>query len=173
MILIIDMSCHVLGFDEFVKPIANIIGECSIKRYNEQIDLEKYDKIILSGTYLRDNSYLSQISKFDWIPRYKGKFLGICAGMQVLGLTFGSKLIKCKEVGMTKIITTEKNPLISGDFSTYELHNYSIIPSSDFLTLAKSNKCAQAIKHKSKEFYGALFHPEVRNSEIIKRFISV
>jgi GMP synthase-like glutamine amidotransferase len=31
----------------------------------------------------------------------------------------------------------------------------------------------QAIKHKQKDIFGVLFHPEVRNREIIERFVHV
>ena len=59
------------------------------------------------------------------------------------------------------------------EFEAYELHNYSVKPSKDFEILAKSKKCVQAIKHKSKPIYGILFHPEVRNKWIIKRFLKL
>jgi len=37
--------------------------------------------------------------------------------------------------------------------------------------LAESAKCVHAIKHKLKDVYGVLFHPEVRNKEVVERFI--
>ncbi|HII85303.1 TPA: hypothetical protein HA273_01700 [Candidatus Bathyarchaeota archaeon] len=51
------------------------------------------------------------------------------------------------------------------------MHNYSLESPKDFEVLATSEKCVQAIKHKSKNIYGVLFHPEVRNQEIIRRFV--
>ena len=39
--------------------------------------------------------------------------------------------------------------------------------------LAESSKCIQAVKHKEKNIYGVLFHPEVRNQEILKKFIQL
>ncbi len=74
---------------------------------------------------------------------------------------------------MTEISTLKENPLFQGDFKAYTLHNYSVEPSQTFETLAESTKCIQAIKHKQKNIYGVLFHPEVRNQEILKRFIQL
>ena len=42
----------------------------------------------------------------------------------------------------------------------------------NFNILAETNSI-QAIKHKEKPFYGIMFHPEVRNEEIVKNFISL
>ena len=67
----------------------------------------------------------------------------------------------------------KQNPLFQGDFRGYTLHNYSVAPSQTFETLAESTKCIQAIKHKQKDIYGVLFHPEVRNQEILKRFVQL
>ena len=80
-------------------------------------------------------------------------------------------MVKCHEIGMTKITTLKANPLFSSSFNAYTLHNYAIVPSSAFEVLAESAKCVQAIRHKQKDVYGVLFHPEVRNKEVIQRFI--
>jgi GMP synthase-like glutamine amidotransferase len=37
--------------------------------------------------------------------------------------------------------------------------------------LAESAKCVHAMKHRQKDIYGVLFHPEVRNKEVLQRFI--
>ena len=36
-----------------------------------------------------------------------------------------------------------------------------------------SGEEAEIIKHKEKETYGVIFHPEVRNKEIIKKFLEL
>jgi GMP synthase (glutamine-hydrolysing) len=74
---------------------------------------------------------------------------------------------------MAEISTLKENPLFQGNFKAYTLHNFSVKPCQTFETLAKSTKCIQAIKHKQKNIYGVLFHPEVRNQEIIQRFIKL
>jgi len=177
MILIVNMNNNPLALYEFVLPIASIVkrhGKYDIKHYSE-IQPEKlgmYSGIILSGTTLKEDKYLGDIKKFEWIKEFDKPVLGICAGMQVISLVFGSKLSKCKEIGMVDIRTVKDNPLFSSSFESYALHNYAIDPSDKLDVLAKSANCVEAVKVKDKNAYGVLFHPEVRNKEIIERFCS-
>jgi GMP synthase-like glutamine amidotransferase len=178
MILVVDMNFkkNSLGFTEFVSPIISIaeeLDECVVRHYSEvrQEDTRNCSKLILSGTALKDNATLKQTEKFEWIKDCDKPVLGICAGMQTIGLVFGSRLEKCLEIGMTQITTLMANSLFSSSFKAYSLHNYSIQPSLGFDVLAESTKCMQAVKHKEKAIYGVLFHPEVRNKEIIQNFI--
>ncbi len=178
MILIVDMNWkqNSLGYNEFVQPIAMVaekLANCTIRHYLElnNDELKFCNWIILSGTALEDTATLNQAEKFQWLKKTESPVLGICAGMETVGLVYGTKLSKCLEIGMTEITTLKKNQLFSGDFKAYSLHTYCIKPSNNFEVLAKSAKCIQAIKHKHKKIYGVLFHPEVRNIEIIKQFI--
>ena len=179
MILVVDMNSRraSLAYHEFVTPIIAIIGELdeSVVRHYSEItreDLNECSKLILSGSPLKDTATLNEMEKFTWLETLCKPILGICAGMQTISLFFGSPLIKCSELGMTKIRTLKANPLFSSSFKAYSLHNFAIEPSPAFHVLAKSAKCVQAIKHKNREIYGVLFHPEVRNEEILQRFIS-
>jgi GMP synthase (glutamine-hydrolysing) len=74
---------------------------------------------------------------------------------------------------MAEITTLKENPLFLGDFKAYVLHNFSVESSETFETLAQSAKCLQAVKYKQKNIYGILFHPEVRNQEVLKQFIKL
>ena len=178
MILVVDMNCKKgsLGFYEFVLPIVSTVkqsDEVSVKHYAElkQEHLRKCDCVILSGTPLKDHATLNQTEKFEWIKTCEKPILGICAGMQTIGLVFGLNLKKCLGIGMTQITTLKGNPLFSSTFKAYSLHNFSVVPSDDFEVLAESTHCVQAIKHNLRDVYGVLFHPEVRNKEILQRFI--
>jgi GMP synthase-like glutamine amidotransferase len=178
MILVVDLNFKKdsLGFSEFVSPIVAIVeelDECVVRHYLEvtREDLHQCSKIVLSGTALKDNVTLKQPDKFEWIKDCGKPILGICAGMQTIGAVFGSRLEKCLEIGMVQVATLKANPLFSSSFKAYALHNYSVQPSSEFDALADSAACAQAVKHKQKDIYGVLFHPEVRNKEILRRFI--
>ena len=73
-----------------------------------------------------------------------------------------------KEIGLI-IVNFKKEFLgLKGKKHVYNLHeNY--VDSKKFETFAKS-KVPQAVKHKTKSIYGTLFHPEVRNKEIIANF---
>jgi GMP synthase-like glutamine amidotransferase len=180
MILVVDLNWkkESLGYFEFVLPILEIaknLDKCVVKHYSEitSEDVSYCDRIILSGTALKDNVTLSQPEKFSWIKTVDKPVLGICAGMQTIGVVFGLLLTRCLEVGMTSVSTLTDNPLFSSVFRAYSLHNYSVESSEEFEVLAESEKCVQAMKHKQKPIYGVLFHPEVRNTEIVKRFIEL
>lgn len=180
MILIVDMNQkkNSLGYYEFVLPIAAVakkICHCKIKHYLEVTnqDLDQCNSIILSGTALKDMTTLSHLEKFVWLKEIEKPVLGICAGMETIGVVFGARLIKCLEIGMTPIISLRDNPFFSGDFKAYSLHSYCVEASEEFEVWAKSTKCIQVFRHKTKPIYGTLFHPEVRNQELIKRFIEL
>ncbi len=176
MILIVDMNCKKasLGFEEFVLPlvhVANSIEECEVTHYTEIKEVETYTKVILSGACLKDGEYLKRRELFEWLKTCTPPVLGICAGMQIIGLVFNSTLIPCKEIGMTDIAVVKENFLFSSPLRAYELHNYGIEPSPTFDIFARSSKCVQAIKHRERQIFGLLFYPEVRNKGIIKKFI--
>ena len=178
MILIVDMNFKKdsLGFYEFVLPIVAVVKshEDYIVRHFSEISQEETDnsgRIILSGTALKDDESLKHVEDFDWIKKCGTPILGICAGMHTIGLVFNSRLRECLEIGMKEIRTIKENPLFSSTFKAYELHNYSIHTSREFDVLARAEKCVQAVKLRGRDVYGVLFHPEVRNQEIIERFI--
>lgn len=180
MILIVDMNWQKdsLSFNEFVLPIVSVVEpleECTIKHFLElePSELDGYSKVVLSGTALKDHATLKQIDKFSWINNFNKPLLGICAGMQTISLVFDEPLTPCLQIGMTDISTLKENALFQGTFKAYALHNYSVQPSQTFEALAESTKCIQAIKHKQKDIYGILFHPEVRNQETLTRFIQL
>jgi len=180
VILVVDMNWlkDSLASYEFVSPIVLVAqehGECKVKHYLEvaREDLDAANCIVLSGTPLKDNGTLQQPEKFSWLKDTNKPVLGICAGMQTLGVVFEQKLTRCLQIGMTQICTIKENPLFSGTFKAYTLHNFSVETSGDFEVLAKSAQCIQAVKHKQKQIYGVLFHPEVRNPEVLKRFFEL
>jgi GMP synthase-like glutamine amidotransferase len=178
MILIVDMNWKKdsLAFNEFVSSIVSVVRpleKFNVKHFLD-IELEElsgYSKIVLSGTTLKDHATLKLVDKFNWIKTCGKPILGICAGMQTISLLFGEPLVKCLQIGMVEISIIKENPLFEGDFKAYALHNYSVKQSQTFEVLAESTKCIQAIKHKQKNIYGLLFHPEVRNQEILRNFI--
>jgi len=178
MILVVDMNFKKssLGCLEFVQPILSTISDldvCIAKHYIDigQNELAKCDAAILSGTPLKDNTTLNHLEKFRWVKSGNKPVLGICAGFQTIGLVFGACLKKCLGIGMTEITTLQSNILFSSQFKAYTLHNFSIEPTDEFDTLAESTQCIQAFKHKRRNIYGVLFHPEVRNKEILRRFV--
>ncbi|MCD6496624.1 MAG: hypothetical protein J7K54_05110 [Candidatus Aenigmarchaeota archaeon] len=176
MILIVDMNSQPLGTEEFARPLMDIAGRFGDARkihYTKvrKSDIEEAEKIILSGTPLREFGYLGDIDTFSWLKETSKPVLGICAGMQVMAAVFGSALGDEKSVGFADVEVVRKNPLLEGRMKVYELHGKAVKASAQFEVLAKSGKCIQAIRHKSKPFYGILFHPEARNRDVVERFL--
>lgn len=177
MILIVNICKEKLHYYEFVKPICDILDKNKIKYFVKNYkkikkeNLKKSSKVIICGTSLFDNDFIKNIGKFKWILDFKGSILGICGGMQVIGLVFNGKLKKKSEIGYYVEIF-EKNFLgLIGEQEVYHLHNNYI----DFRNLKEfeiyaGEEVSQAVKHKEKEIYGVLFHPEVRQKKLIINF---
>jgi GMP synthase-like glutamine amidotransferase len=179
MILIVDMTENDLSRSEFVGPIQNIVKlvkHDSIVRHHTDInesDLESASHIILSGTPVLDDGF--QAEKFSWLLKIHKPVLGICAGMQAICTAFGGRIIRGSQIGMMQIETIRPNPLFSREFKAYALHRNKIKPGSikEFDVLAVSGKCIEGVKHKERNIFGVLFHPEVRNPDIIERFLKI
>lgn len=167
-----------LLYFEFVKPIEDILRnerrKYFIRHYKElnKIDLEQSSKLIICGTSLKDNDFVENFDKFSWILDYKKPILGICGGMHIIGLLFGGKLKKKTEIGLYKKYFFQEFLGFSGDKEVYHLHNYYVDFNylNNFEVNCKSKQIVQAVKYRDKEIYGVLFHPEVRNKELILTF---
>jgi GMP synthase (glutamine-hydrolysing) len=178
MILIIKIPNKKLHDLEFVKPIEDVLKRNKFEfisahysKINQEL-LKTADKIIISGTSLKDNTYLDSINEFNWIEEFDKPILGICAGMHILGLVYNGKIKKCQEIGLTKIIFNYDFLGFQGEHLVYELHNLNV-ESSSFSTASLSDISIQAIKHKKKAFFGVQFHPEVRNKNLITNFANL
>lgn len=160
MILIINICKQKLHYYEFVKPIEDILKknefEFFTKHYKdiEKTDLDKAEKVIICGTSLKDNDFLENREKFEWLKDFRKPVFGICGGSHIIGLFLGKELKKEKEIGLKKI-NIEKGFLgTKGNLRVYHLHRFSVLPE----TFHKDN------------FYATLFHPEVRNKQMIIGF---
>jgi len=171
-----------LHYFEFVKPIEDILRKEKIifktKNYKEvnQKDIENADKIIICGTSLRDNDFIENLDRFGWIKNFNKPLLGICGGMHIIGKIFGGRVRKEPEIGFFH----EKFHIdflgLKGSKEVYHLHNYYIDFNEldDFIGFSLSDKdVVQAAKHKTREIYGVLFHPEVRQKELISNFCKI
>mgnify|MGYP001175829772 CR=1 FL=1 len=177
-ILLISTCNEKLSEREFVLPISLIIGQNNHKilHYTECTKniISSYDKIIVCGTSLKDNSYMMKLDNFKKLfYNFSGSIMGICSGMQVVCSIFGSQIIKNLEIGMIEVETLEKNILCDNKFQAYSLHNFSVNNLENFNVLARSKNSIQIIKHKDKNVFGVSFHPEVRNEKIILNFIKL
>jgi len=178
MILVVNVCKEQLHYYEFVGPVLKVLSNASkdyfVVNYDEVTPeyLEKADKVIICGTSLYDNQYLEDIPKFSWIWDYDKPIFGICAGCQVIQLIFGGKVEHIKEVGSVDIEFDQEFLGVIGKRKVYSLHQ-NFISSPEFDVYGKSKDCAHAVKHKAKEIYGCLFHPEVYNHDILENFCKI
>jgi GMP synthase-like glutamine amidotransferase len=173
MILVINVCSERLHYFEFVKPIEDIVGKDFLTKYYLDVtgkDLEKADKIIICGTSLKDNEFFENLDRFSWIKDFTKPVLGICAGFQIIGMVFGGELIKGTEIGFFHEKFNKSFLGLMGDQEVYHLHNNYVEFGNEFEVFA-GKKFVQAVKHKKREIYGVLFHPEVRQKEMIERFL--
>lgn len=160
MILLINICKEKLHFYEFVKPVGDILIKNKIKGFIKHYtcltkkDLEKANKIIICGTSLKDNGFLDDIKDFSWIKDYDKPILGVCGGAHVIGLTFGNKLKKQKEIGLKEINIEQEFLGVEGKKQVFHLNQFYALPKI----------------FNQKKIYATLFHPEVRNKEIIVNF---
>jgi GMP synthase-like glutamine amidotransferase len=175
MILLVDVSFkkNSLSIYEYVFPIQRIVSQngfdTDIKHRTESFDTDSYDAIIICGTTLKDNFFLDY--RLDWIKNYEKPLFGICAGAQIIAISFGSELKSEKEIGMIHIETKNKDIFNGEPIQGYALHGNSFEKNEHMDITATSKKCIQGFTIKGRNIYGILFHPEVRNEKIIESFL--
>ena len=167
-LLIVNTCSNKLSEREFVLPFEN--NNTRTNHYSKLKDLDWADKILITGTALADNEYLKNQTNFNWLKTINKPVLGICSGAQIIASVFGGKIIKNIEIG---IVEVRGNLFGKKYFQAYSIHQNGISKLNEFDILAKSNNSIHAIKHKSKNIYGIVFHPEVRNQWVIEKFIEV
>jgi len=109
--------------------------------------------------------------------------LGICYGMQLGAYLLGGdvKAAKAREFGRAKLHVIDPNePLVKGlpdDTTVWMSHGDQVqdLP-RDWIALATTPTCPfAAAKHKSRDFYGVQFHPEVthtpRGEQVFHNFL--
>lgn len=135
--------------------------------------IDKYDRIILSGSLTRVSTKNAWTEEYDQFIRQaldKGvPILGICYGHQALIRVLGGQNLLRRshtpEVGWTQIEQTQPSSLFEGlpeRFVSFSHHfdEATELPQNCRL-LARSNDCAiQAFEVEAKPVYGIQFHPE-------------
>lgn len=193
MILIINICKEKLHYFEFVKPVEDILKNNEIKFFTKHYskinshDVDGADHLIICGTSLADNDFIKNVEKFSWMKKTNKPILGICGGMQVIGILFGGELNEKTEIGFYREMFKESFLGLKGEQEVYHLHNNYVDFSEEFLVYSSGNgvssisgsenkkkiaepEISQAVKHREKEIYGILFHPEVRQKDLILNF---
>ena len=180
MILLLDLCYekNSLSRYEFVFPIADTLSKAGARFETQHFTeiaedkLRKYEKIILCGTALKDNTYADRIDMFSWLMRFDRPVLGICAGMQVISAVYGGSIVPEPAIGLEKIEIVADTPLLGEprQIEGYHLHNYGVTLPEEFILVAGKTDVVEAFKHRERSIYGIIFHPEVRNRWILERF---
>jgi GMP synthase (glutamine-hydrolysing) len=178
-ILLINVCKEKLHYLEFVKPVEDILRKENITFFTKHYrdispkDLVRATKVIICGTSLADNDFIKKnnLLKFKWLLDLKKPVLGICAGMQIMGLIMQetTKLNFKKEIGFYYENFSRSFLSLTDKQEVYHLHNNYVIFDKTWQDFTDS-KINQAVKHKSKNFFGVLFHPEVRQKGLITNF---
>ena len=127
--------------------------------------------IILSGgndVKKKTLRYKFQVYLINFALKNKIPILGICQGMQIMGIKFGSKLVKVnnhirknhKLINLSK----EKFPKETNSYHQYSLKS---CPKNFFITTKSLDGNIESIKHKVLPWEGWMWHPE-RDKKIDK-----
>lgn len=146
-------------------------------------DIYTYKGIIISGapillTQTPYNNFIELIRPliFSTLP-----VLGICFGHQLIGLSFGSNISRCKENRTMQNIHIHNTDNLFNGFANIsefnEDHCECIDLPEEFILLASSYICInEAMKHKNLPLYGVQFHPETSGKNgllLFKNFINI
>ena len=147
-------------------------------------EIEKIDGLVLSGGAPRIGIESELGNCAEFLEKANYPVLGICAGHQFMARFFGgeAKPAEKPEFGKVELIILKKDRIFNDvpeKSIVWLSHNDEVtkLPSS-FICLAESESCKiQAMKHKSKPFYGLQFHPEVEHTEygklVFQNFIKI
>lgn len=172
--------------DSFTMNIRQIIDEIGydtrIIEYAELkiTDIQNFDKIIISPGPGNPREYPKYFDIFD---EYKNKksFLGICLGMQIIGLYFGANIRQSNSIEhgkQSKNKVLEYSPIFKNIPNNTKIGRYHSwnLKKDDFPSILIINSIAEddeimSITHKEYQIYGLQFHPESYITEFGEKMI--
>ncbi len=150
-----------------------------------QLAQENLDGLILSGGAPRVGIQDQLGNCAEFLKNANIPILGICAGHQFMARFFNGIAAPSKtpEFGrVTLYLLNNQDPIFQHvplESIVWESHHDEVtkLPPS-FIHLAKSTDCfIQAMRHKTKPYYGLQFHPEVEHTvfgeQIFKNFVEI
>jgi len=133
-------------------------------KLNKFLKSLKLSGIIFSGgneVKKKSLRYKFQNYLLDYSLKNKLPILGICQGMQFMGVRFGSKLIKVKnhvrKIHKLVNLTKEKFPKKTNSYHNFSLKN---CPKNFVITTKSIDGNIESIKHKFFPWEGWMWHPE-------------
>ena len=151
----------------------------------KEILKRKYKKIVISpgpGNPSQAGNCLDIVKKLH----KKIPILGVCLGHQIIGQSFGSKIVQAKELvhGKTSKIISKKLGILRNLPKSFEATRYhSLIIDKKSLskdldiTAESKDGLIMAVQHKKYDVHGVQFHPESIKTKvgikILKNFIRI
>jgi len=164
VLIINNESKHIKKLENLVKKQYTQVDTFLYSKVNLNF-AKKYDLIILSGSTNMGlfSNLLKLKNEMEIIKKSNKPIIGICFGFQIIAFLFGVKLHKqdkkVKGIVDIKFVKPFFNMKSAKVYVAYKWYISS--SSNNILSIAKSKKDIQIIKHKSKNIYGLQFHPEV------------
>jgi len=151
-------------------PIPNTLANLDYESDNQQLLKDWTDTVGLDAIVLSGGGDIGEFPQRDltenylllWAEKYRLPVLGICRGMQLMGLYFGAKLIEVKQhVGTRHNLVCEKDSfLLSNTVNSY--HNFALDKCpSNFKAIAYSEDGSlEAMAHNDLSWEAWMWHPE-------------
>ena len=177
-VLLVSTCAEPLSEAEFVAPLERIVRDAGTTVESCRLGTlngvpEGVSHILLAGTALQDDKYLKEIGAVERLLEAGLPLLAVCSGMQLLAAACGGEIIAQREIGMVAVETLVENPLCAGRFEAFALHRHAVEPGARLEVLARSEGCAQVVRHRELPAWGVLFHPEVRNEQLVRSFLAL
>jgi len=186
VILVID------NYDSFTFNLVQYLGELGLKTQvfrNDRISIKEIIKKDLTGIVISPGPCTPKEAgiSVEVVQKLGAKvpILGVCLGHQAVGVAYGGKVIRAKQLmhGKSSYIYHQQkgiyhgldNPLLAGRYHSLILDLPSL-PSCLEVTAYTGDDVIMGISHKEYPVLGVQFHPEsiltASGKDILKNFVS-
>lgn len=181
------------NYDSFTFNLVHYVLETGVEVKvfrNDEISVEELEKflpgaiVISPGPGRPEDAGIS----IDVVKKFSGKIpiLGVCLGHQVIGQSFGAKIIQAQKImhGKTSMITCDQTCLFAGmnkSFSIMRYHSLAVskpsLPEDLLITAQTPDGEIMGIRHRTHPTFGVQFHPESfmtdNGHKLIQNFINI
>ncbi|MFH2061016.1 MAG: aminodeoxychorismate/anthranilate synthase component II [Pseudomonadota bacterium] len=151
---------------------------------NDKISVEELENMNLGAIVISPGPGRPEDAgiSLDIVTHLSGKIpiLGVCLGHQVIGQSFGGKIIHAKKImhGKTSMVTADQENIFTGiknPFSVMRYHSLAVsqenLPDCLKITATSEDGEIMGIRHREHPTQGVQFHPESFMTIVGKRLI--